>query len=164
MARQKKSPSDKTNSAQFTGKHDDGDEAYATTGKEATSKKKRDSRKNASPKFNYEVATITAILMSDRLREIRKLGTIPHEISDPSWDNEFAGAMKRAELVLRRLTSRDYDVHAYQVFPEGAKFTAEQISEERGGPRNSGQELSYDCGVREEAVSQTQQSSNESKT
>jgi hypothetical protein len=150
MAREKQSSADKTKSASLAdaGRQDDAHKGKTIdNGNEAATKgpttKKEDGKKNeapsqkdspatpgAAPEFNSEVATIAAILMSDRVREIRMLGTIPRELSDPSWDLEFDGALKRAELLIRKLTSRDFDVHLYQVFPEGQKFTEEQISDE----------------------------------
>lgn len=129
MAQNKKSPTN----ASTAPRKESANTKKAAKKKSATKKstRARSTQNTASSvdNFNYEVGKIAAILMSDRVSVVRKAG-MRTDLSDPSWDHEFAGAMKRAELILRRLTSRDYDVHVYQVFPEGEKFTEEQILNE----------------------------------
>lgn len=48
------------------------------------------------------------------------------------WVGSFEDAIKSADLLLRQIEERDVDIHAYQVFEKGRKYTAEEISKKFG--------------------------------
>ena len=82
----------------------------------------------------FQLAQLAAIMMSGRLGA-SGLGTqggdkkiLPQDVSDPRWNDEFSGALKRADMLLRRLEERDVEVKAYQIFEEGLELSEERMA------------------------------------
>lgn len=54
---------------------------------------------------------------------------LPSDFTSLKWDQAFQDALKRAELLIRKMDDPNAEVHAYQVLPPDQLITAEGIAE-----------------------------------
>lgn len=74
----------------------------------------------------WQVAQLASKLMAHRVEKLRAAGRRA-DLSDEYFDEEFSGALLRAQWLLSQAEEHEYEVGAYQVFKEGEDLTEADI-------------------------------------